>query len=214
MEPLTWHGRTQGFLGARYCRRFAVQGQGHEQNTGYGENRIVDVFMITPYRFDQQFPEKRSIVERIAATCQITMHYATFHIPLLFGGFDLAKTIQSIRAADFIIADLTYERPSCYYELGYAHGIGKAVHLIAYDNIRSEHIQLCEVLGLQSTQYYSNLHDYEVLVSSLLHSPPRRRVQKDHAEPRASRTIRSTVANRRPVQARARRIANSEAFKE
>jgi hypothetical protein len=39
-------------------------------------------------------------------------------------GFILGETITLIQTAEFIICDLTHERPNVYYELGYAHGIG------------------------------------------------------------------------------------------
>ena len=39
--------------------------------------------------------------------------------------------IDKIRDAAFIIVDLTDERPNCYYELGYAHALGKHVIHIA-----------------------------------------------------------------------------------
>lgn len=40
------------------------------------------------------------------------------------GGFILGETITLIKTAEFIICDLTHERPNVYYELGYAHGVG------------------------------------------------------------------------------------------
>ena len=41
------------------------------------------------------------------------------------------KVLNHIRLAEFIIADLTFERPNCYYEIGYAHALGKKVILTA-----------------------------------------------------------------------------------
>jgi hypothetical protein len=39
--------------------------------------------------------------------------------------------LDSIRKSKFIIADLTDSRPNCYYELGYAHALGKPVIILA-----------------------------------------------------------------------------------
>ncbi len=39
-------------------------------------------------------------------------------------GFIIKEIIQLIEDAEFIICDLTHERPNVYYELGFAHGVG------------------------------------------------------------------------------------------
>ena len=48
-------------------------------------------------------------------------------------GYDTinAKLLKHIELAEVIIADLTFERPNCYYELGYAHCYKKNVILTA-----------------------------------------------------------------------------------
>lgn len=43
-------------------------------------------------------------------------------------GFIIKEITELIEKAEFIIFDLTYERPNVYYELGYAHGIGNESH--------------------------------------------------------------------------------------
>lgn len=39
-------------------------------------------------------------------------------------GFIIREITQLIEDAEFIVFDLTNERPNVYYELGYAHGVG------------------------------------------------------------------------------------------
>ena len=45
-------------------------------------------------------------------------------------GFIIRDIYQLIQSAEFIICDLTHERPNVYYELGFAHGVGNGAENI------------------------------------------------------------------------------------
>jgi len=48
---------------------------------------------------------------------------------------ELVRRIKDeIERAQFLVADLTDERPSCYFEAGYAEGAGKPVIYVASEN--------------------------------------------------------------------------------
>ncbi|MEM7395785.1 MAG: hypothetical protein AAF492_25920 [Verrucomicrobiota bacterium] len=54
--------------------------------------------------------------------------------------FDLKSTIARLGDVCFVIADLSYERPSCYYELGIVQGLGIPTFLIAKkDTVLHQH---------------------------------------------------------------------------
>lgn len=46
---------------------------------------------------------------------------------------NIQSTLQDFRACEFVLADLSFERPSCYYELGLAEALGKPVYLVAME---------------------------------------------------------------------------------
>jgi hypothetical protein len=64
-----------------------------------GINPATERFGFPTYRIDE-IPSQESVIEA-------TRHH--------------------IAAADFVIADLTGSRPNCYYEVGYAHALGRPV---------------------------------------------------------------------------------------
>lgn len=52
-------------------------------------------------------------------------------------GLIIEDIVQSIRASSLIIADITPNNSNVYYEVGFAHGIGKATILLS-DRIREK----------------------------------------------------------------------------
>jgi guanylate kinase len=69
-----------------------------------------------------------------------------------FLGAITEKVKGSIQRAEFLIADLTHNRPNVYYEIGYAEALGKPVILTARDDTKPHF----DLYGMKIL-YYSNM---------------------------------------------------------
>lgn len=82
-----------------------------------------------PLDSDEQASEKVKIVSETAQKCGFETHFPTYNKDL--AEFDLQSTIKDLKNAQIVLADLSFERPSCYYELGVAEALGANIFLIA-----------------------------------------------------------------------------------
>jgi hypothetical protein len=81
-------------------------------------------------------------------------------------GFIIKEIITLIEKAEFIICDLTYERPNVYYELGYAHGVGNQplnILLVAKEGA----ILHFDIAPLRVQYYRSTEHLRSIIASNL-----------------------------------------------
>jgi guanylate kinase len=69
-----------------------------------------------------------------------------------FTGQITEKVLSSIRVSEFVIADLTHERPNVYYEIGYANALNKPLVLVARRGTKPHF----DVQGMR-VLYYDNL---------------------------------------------------------
>jgi hypothetical protein len=74
--------------------------------------------------------------------------------------------VQSIRDAEFLICDLTHERPNVYYELGFAHGVGNEFNDILL--IAREGTQLHFDVMPMRVQYYNSMDSLRVILARSL----------------------------------------------
>lgn len=81
-------------------------------------------------------------------------------------GIILSELTKSIEDAEFVVVDLTDERPNVYYELGYAHGVGNAsaeILLVAQaDSV------LHFDIGSLRVRFYSSTQELEEIVRTSL----------------------------------------------
>jgi hypothetical protein len=79
--------------------------------------RVNELFIIVA--FNDEMNDYRSMVENLAREIELTPNFAGAHET----GEALSEEIlSSIRRSIIVLCDLSFERPNCYYEAGYAKG--------------------------------------------------------------------------------------------
>jgi len=78
-------------------------------------------------------------------------------------GFVARKIYESIQSAEFIVCDLTKERPNVYYELGYAHGVGNHESNILLVAKKGTNLHF-NIAPLQ-IQHYSSIAELRSIIS-------------------------------------------------
>jgi nucleoside 2-deoxyribosyltransferase len=76
--------------------------------------------------------------------------------------FDARLFSRQLENAQAVLADLTGERPSCYFEVGFAEALRRPVHLIAESGTN---IHQSAFRG--RTRFYEDITDLEFLVHSI-----------------------------------------------
>jgi nucleoside 2-deoxyribosyltransferase len=118
----------------------------------------MKIFYIAPHNIDSEFATKFQSLKSIAEK---------YNIEILTGikteeqQFDLDKTIDLYKEVDYFIADLSFSRPSCYYEIGYAQAMNKKTKFIALKNT-----EIHQVKG--DVNFYSDVNDYRKIIEKLI----------------------------------------------
>lgn len=148
-------GRSHTFMDREF-------GSAHYDPSDQGEFERDLVFVIMPFKGQ----EMTDIYTAIRDECRKLKLRTTRVDENVGSGFVLREIAQLIERAEFIVCDLTLERPNVYYELGYAHGVGNEstdILLIAKEGT-TLHFDIAPL----RVQYYRSTEHLRSVVSSSL----------------------------------------------
>jgi nucleoside 2-deoxyribosyltransferase len=116
---------------------------------------VIRVYYISPVGADAEYASKRAVLASVGQSLN-----AEFVFPAGRGNaFVLEDMLAAICACDCVVADLSLERPSCYFEVGLAQAKSKRVALIA-----AEGTILHQAAGTDSTIRYGDLASFQFAV--------------------------------------------------
>lgn len=122
---------------------------------------MKNLFFISPYKVDSEYQFKKKVIKNACFKNNIHLLFAEDEKT----GISLSakETIKLLYECDFSIADLSFERPSCYYEIGFLQALKKDIYLI------SEIATPIHQVLIEGNFYtYGSLQEYESLVNDLL----------------------------------------------
>jgi hypothetical protein len=119
------------------------------------------IYFIAPVGSDPQYHQKREILSEISKETR-----REFFFPLeRRQGFSIDQARSDLRNASLLIADLSLERPSCYFELGMAQALEVPVCVIA-----TQGTTLHQTATKSPALLYSDLGDYRIVVTRVVES--------------------------------------------
>lgn len=119
-------------------------------------------YVICPVGSDATFPQKKLILEEVGHNHELAPFFPLEHLEHR-QEFLNSVALARMRAATFVLADLSLERPSCYFELGLAQAAGAAVRIIA-----TLGTPIHQVGEGHQVAYYSGLEEYRSCVNRVL----------------------------------------------
>ncbi|MGW0333312.1 hypothetical protein ACWD0J_15810 [Streptomyces sp. NPDC003011] len=122
------------------------------------------IYSIMPVSSDDDYHEKRTSLSEVASEFELSVHFPLDRgLPEIGKEFNLARVVDEVKQAALVIADLSLERPSCYYELGLAQALGAQVALVAASGTNVH-----QAFGRNSVYEFRNLQEYRSTVHRIL----------------------------------------------
>jgi len=128
---------------------------------------VKEAYIIMPVDSDREFEMKRSTIEvslRKKNWSALFPSSTTDRAKIVNrqgenAGFILSDMIAKMKSSSLVVADLSLERPSCYYELGVAQAIGCPTFLIA-----AAGSQIHQVANRGQIHFYSEMRELSTLM--------------------------------------------------
>lgn len=140
-------------------REFARDDYDPDDQGTFTENLV---FVGMPFRSDMD-----EVFSTIRDACSgLLLKAVRVDDGMVGSGFIIRDITTLIETAEFVIIDLSHERPNVYYELGYAHGVGnesEEILLIARDGT----VVHFDSAPLRVRFYRSMEHLREIVTSNL-----------------------------------------------
>jgi nucleoside 2-deoxyribosyltransferase len=124
------------------------------------------VFVVAPHSFDPRFQEKIRALSEVAAAIGVDIAWVS--PASVKDATSSSIGLRDLKRADAVIGDLSFERPSCYFEVGLAYGSNKPVFLVAENGTR-----LHQVIGRDRVEFYSSIEEYKEAVKKALREAAR-----------------------------------------
>ena len=127
-------------------------------NSSKADREWHEVIIIAPISSDPDFEDKMALVEALCREWNLSVR-----IPRVGPEkFLIAAEIAALQQAKIVIADISFERPSCYYEIGLAEALQVPVCLVALQGTTiHQNAQFAPV------QFYEKLEDYTAILTSI-----------------------------------------------
>jgi len=121
------------------------------------------VYVIMPVGSDPDYPVRRARIEAALRGLGMDGYFPLDHHPH-DGDFDAAAMRFDVQRCTVALADLTLERPSCYYELGVAHGAGLPAVLVA-----AAATKIHQTADRGAVAFYHSYDELQAYVARALH---------------------------------------------
>ena len=117
--------------------------------------------VVMPIGYDLESEQKIQIIQSLSNSYNTTVQLPTYDTTT--SSFSIDCTLQTFSEACFALVDLSFERPSCYYELGLLESVGTKVYLIA-----AQETPIHQSSYRTFVTYFRNIEHYAEIVESII----------------------------------------------